>query len=476
MAYYKITKNKDGILQAKIQAYGKDITTGEKKIYAKRVYNTEGLTEAKFRKYVEKESNLFEEKLEEAYQQQEIVREKILTFDELFQEWKKSILTNLSMSYYHRVLELENHFSEFLKKNGLFYKPINEIKVRDIQLFLDSFTTKTYKLGQKSTAVLKKTLPKTVNFRELDREEIIKRWTSYYMNHTKKPIDVEKAKDICSKYKLNFDEYFEMRPNEKHYSPETIKGYRRMLRTVFNEAVRYDWISKNPVSRTKIGGGNANISINEISEKAVFSFAEVKQFLKVLDDLPEEHINYRVCLKIMLLTGVRNAELHGLRWSDIDLENRIIHVRRNRLYSNVTKTVYEKCPKTKTSVRDIPLPNELYKELVKYKEWFREADKDFDNKLDRYYLASNSQREPLYPHAIGHYLTLLEQNNGLKHVSPHGLRHTYCSLLLAQNVPIQTVTKYMGHSDSTITLQVYTHFIPDTQEKVIAALDNLTEK
>ena len=51
----------------------------------------------------------------------------------------------------------------------------------------------------------------------------------------------------------------------------------------------------------------------------------------------------------------------------------------------------------------------------------------------------------------------------------------YCSLLLSQNVPIQTVSKYMGHSDSTITLEVYSHFIPDTQEKAVFALNNLTK-
>ena len=52
----------------------------------------------------------------------------------------------------------------------------------------------------------------------------------------------------------------------------------------------------------------------------------------------------------------------------------------------------------------------------------------------------------------------------------------YCSLLLSQNVPIQTVSKYMGHSDSTVTLEVYSHFIPDTQEKVVFALNNISKK
>ena len=76
---------------------------------------------------------------------------------------------------------------------------------------------------------------------------------------------------------------------------------------------------------------------------------------------------------------------------------------------------------------------------------------------------------------MGHWLTKLEAKHGFKHVSCHGLRHTYCSLLLSQNVPIQTVSKYMGHSDSTVTLEVYSHFIPDTQEKAVFALNNLTK-
>lgn len=48
-------------------------------------------------------------------------------------------------------------------------------------------------------------------------------------------------------------------------------------------------------------------------------------------------------------------------------------------------------------------------------------------------------------------------------------------IILSQNMPIQTVSKYMGHSDSTVTLEVYSHFIPDTQEKAVFALNNLTK-
>ena len=82
-------------------------------------------------------------------------------------------------------------------------------------------------------------------------------------------------------------------------------------------------------------------------------------------------------------------------------------------------------------------------------------------------------REPCTPAGLDDWLRKFEERNNLKRVCCHGLRHTYCSLLLSQNVPIQTVSKYMGHADSTITLKVYAHFLPDTQNQAVNALNNI---
>ena len=122
------------------------------------------------------------------------------------------------------------------------------------------------------------------------------------------------------------------------------------------------------------------------------------------------------------------------------------------------------------------MTKELIEDLREYYKWFEEADPHFSSRLDEYYLASNMYREPMYPGVLGHWLKDIEREHGLKEVSCHGLRHTYCSLLLSQNVPIQTVSKYMGHSDSTITLKVYRHFIPDTQDMALDALSNISRQ
>lgn len=72
-------------------------------------------------------------------------------------------------------------------------------------------------------------------------------------------------------------EYFEVIETEQFYASETIKGYRRLLRTVFNEAVRYDWMTKNPVCATKVGSGNSTSSLRPINEKEVYSIAEAQE-------------------------------------------------------------------------------------------------------------------------------------------------------------------------------------------------------
>ena len=250
-------------------------------------------------------------------------------------------------------------------------------------------------------------------------------------------------------------------------------SYRRILRTLFNEAVRYEWITKNPVCSTKIGTSAGNITLRPVEEKEVFSFAETQEFIKMLNALPEELIYRKIPIKIMLLCGLRSAEINGLRWSDIDFDKGVINVNRNRLTSR-ERGIYEKEPKSKTSKRSVPMPAALIEDLRQYWKWFEIADTNFAKKLGQYYIASNIYRLPIYPHTLGTWLSAIEKKYGFKHVSCHGLRHTYCSILLSQNVPIQTVSRYMGHSDSTVTLQVYSHFIPDTQEKALTALDKLS--
>ena len=457
MAYFKITTSSKGELQAKIQVCCKNIETGKRKIFTKRIYNVDNLTNAKFTKLVERESFNFESKVTEEYERVSTYSSRILSFPELIKEWKQSVKLTLSHNYFLRIEDIEKKFNNYLLRVGLFNKPISDIKVRDIQLFLNEYLDEKEVLQRYCKLV--KSLPTRVTNAKIKLNE---------------QITEKRAKDLCEKYDLYYDKYFKPSVKTFKYSIVTIKGYRRMLRTIFNEAVRYEWITKNPVCLTKVTSKGNNGEIIPITEKEVFSINESKKFLKSLDELGEEFINKVMPIKLMLLTGLRNGEIHGLKWSDFNFKKKVLYVKRSRLYSPQLGC-YEKEPKTKTSIREVPLPQSLIDDLEKYKDWFRMMDDEFDNKLDSYYIAVNMYREPSNPDNLGDWLNKFEIKTNQKRVTCHGLRHTYCSILLSQGVPIQTVSKYMGHSDSSVTLKVYSHFMPESQDITMAVLNNFTK-
>ena len=473
MPYFKIEKNSKGELIARIHIHTKDNITGKSKYVTKRIHNDQNLTEARFQRKVELFALEFENEVREAknkYGQPQYNRNRILTFKELSDEFLANVKANLSINYYEKSKRTIKLFNEYLEKYNLDMLPVNEIQVRDIQLFLNSFNN--YNINNNDKYTLRKPLPNIVSYRLLAKEHIIDRSTSYNLKYRNGKIIYDKVKKICDFYNLDINEYFSKVDSLKGYSSQTIKGHRQIIRAVFSEAVRYDWIAKNPVSQTKIGSAAGNAALRPVEEKEVYSISEAKEFIKILDGLDYDFINEKTVIKFMLLTGVRLGEMCGIRWDDIDFEKKIVHIRRNRLYCS-SIGVYEKVPKTKTSIRDIPLPDILIEVLRKYFEWFKIADDEFEDNLDRYYVAANPYREPVAKASVGRWLREIQAKYNIKHVSCHGLRHTYCSLLLSQSVPIQTVSKYMGHSESTITLKVYSHFMPDTQDRVINALNNL---
>ena len=464
MAHWHIETKKSGMIVGKIQVSGKDFQTGKHRLFCKRVYNDNHLTLGKFRKVVERAALDYEEEVQRAaifFQQN---RKRILSFAEIAEEWLDYLKENLSHNYYIRAKETVGLFNDYLMKIGLAQKPISEITVRDVQLFFNDYSVKTIK--RREVVRLEKDLPKNINFRELAREGILTRSSSYGLTHKRDNILKEKALKICELYGLNFEEYFQANMLVKKYSVETIKGHRRILRAIFNEAVRYDWITKNPISATKIGGNYMKGCLRAIDEKEVFSLSEMKLFLRALEDLNEGKMYQKISFKIMLLAGVRLSELCGLKWEDVDFEKSLLHIRRNRIHGNGIG-IYEKEPKTKTSRRDIPLPKQLMVELQEYYNWLV-AECGKDNVCP--YLIVNNIFEPVHPRTVSVWLKEIENKYGFKQVSCHGLRHTYCSFLLSQNVPLQTVSRYMGHSDSAVTLKVYSHFIPETHNQALDAL------
>ena len=172
MASYKVEHNKRGELVGRIYVSTKDIETGKNKVITKRIYNEKKLTDAKFEKLLEKTAIEFENDIINQYEEgREQIRTKVLTFSELSKEFLENLKKNLSISYYIKAKKSIQLFNDYLVKIHFDKESIEQIKVRDVQMFFNSFTT--YDSAPQGLVVLKKEFPKTVNRRLMAKEGII---------------------------------------------------------------------------------------------------------------------------------------------------------------------------------------------------------------------------------------------------------------------------------------------------------------
>lgn len=171
---------------------------------------------------------------------------------------------------------------------------------------------------------------------------------------------------------------------------------------------------------------------------------------------------------IALYTGMRVGEVCGLRWEDIDLQRRVLHVSRTRSYvwNVITKQceTYEDTPKTKNSDREIPISNSLYSALCRLR-------KQRDPELFPYVVGSTNKGTN--NRNINETLRRILFNLKLPLITFHGLRHTFATRLVESKCDIKTVSTILGHSTVATTLNLYVH--PDTgqKRKALAKLNRL---
>lgn len=180
-------------------------------------------------------------------------------------------------------------------------------------------------------------------------------------------------------------------------------------------------------------------------------------------------------------TGLRQGELFALTWNDIDLRNKIIYV--NKTFKRVKNTdtgEYEniiQTPKTKKSIRAVPLPAHLIDKLKQYEI----QQKELRIKVANLYEDNNL----VFCNCFGRYL---DSGNVLKKFKKilkendipvrkfHDLRHTYATRLFELGEDPKTVQVLLGHSNISITLDTYTHVLDSLKDNAISKLNDLYNK
>lgn len=194
----------------------------------------------------------------------------------------------------------------------------------------------------------------------------------------------------------------------------------------------------------------------------VYSVTEQKKLSEWVKSNPTQD-SYAMLL--LLFTGMRIGELCALKFKDVDFENCTINVSRTLeritdFQSGRTKIV-EQSAKTPTSVREIPVPKNIITFYKKMRAAFLCTD-DF-------YLTTCSKKW-IEPRVFRTRMTNMCKEAGVRRIKPHGFRHTYATSLIRQNVDMKTVSSLLGHSDVSITMNVYVHTSSDQKKEALKSI------
>lgn len=154
---------------------------------------------------------------------------------------------------------------------------------------------------------------------------------------------------------------------------------------------------------------------------------------------------------ISLYTGLRIGEICALTWDDVDLANRIIHVRhtvvRIRCEEDgtvITKNIIDE-PKTKSSLRSVPICSKLWAILSAFAP----------RASSRYVVSTNAAF--VSPRTFAYRYSRVLKTAGIPHINYHALRHTFATRCIEAGVDIKSLSEILGHSDVSITLNIYVH-------------------
>jgi integrase len=227
------------------------------------------------------------------------------------------------------------------------------------------------------------------------------------------------------------------------YSGTTIAVTLTPLSRMFGHAVRRGLIEVNPVSKLD-RSERPRVSRQE---RPVLNPEEIGRLLEAASP------RFRTLLATAILSGLRQGELLGLHWRDVDFDNELIHVR-----TQLNRKRRDVPPKTQRAVRDVILMAALAEALRKHK-----TETGFDQP-DDYVFTTRTGTPHHAPHIGLRALKPALEQAGLQSVRWHDLRHTFASLLIAGGANITFISRQLGHTSSQITLGVYAHLL-DREEQ-----------
>jgi integrase len=248
-------------------------------------------------------------------------------------------------------------------------------------------------------------------------------------------------------------------------SARTVQYVHAVLRSALQQAMREELIARN-VARI--------VETPTVTPKEVRPLDGVEA--RLLLKTARCHRLYALWL-LLVSTGLRRGEALALTWSDVDLANRQLRVRRN--VQRIRRELLFGTPKTTRSIRTVSLPRHLVRALTSHREQQERERKVAGKKWqptagqpDGLIFTTQTGRV-IDPRSLNRMLTILCRDANVRRVRVHDLRHTCASLLLSRGVDARTIMETLGHSTITMTLDTYAHVMDTTLRAAAERMDDV---
>jgi len=259
--------------------------------------------------------------------------------------------------------------------------------------------------------------------------------------------------------------------HDRGLKQQTISVVQNVLRPAFQMAVDDDAIRKNPF-KFKL----SDIVPNDAYTRPALTKKQQEEYLRFIRE--EGRGNYYDDIVILLETGLRVSELYGLTKADVDMEGHRVHINK-QLCRTAEKPYFITSPKTKSGNRTIPMSGEVYRA---FRRVFQARQAKTEHLIDGYggFVFLDKSGMPKVAMHLENYMRGMQAKYVKKHggslpnVTPHVLRHTFCTNLVQTGIDVKSLQYLMGHSSASVTLDVYSHVDYAAVEKAFGkAVGNL---
>ena len=274
-----------------------------------------------------------------------------------------------------------------------------------------------------------------------------------------KTVEAATAEGVAKVLGKQTKDLFALESGKGTLSPKTILEHHRLIHTILAQAEKEMLVPYNAAAK----------ATPPKAAKSDPNYFQPEQIAAIWDALEKEPLKWQVIVHLLAITGCRRGEIMGLRWDRVDFKNSQIKIDTNLLYSSKREEgdkIYIDTTKTDTSYRFIKLPPETMQLLKEYHREYLQTKLLLGEKWnDTGFLFTKLDGTPMIPDSITAWLAKFSRRHNLPHINPHAFRHSMASILIQNGQDIVSVSKRLGHAQTSTTANIYAHIIAEADER-----------